>query len=104
MPHVRRILETCINVESVPLARDWYQRVFDFEILQTDDRFCAFNVGSQDVLLLFKIGESKQPVQLPGGIIPPHNTEGATHLAFGIPEDELKDWLTRLKELSIDIE
>jgi catechol 2,3-dioxygenase-like lactoylglutathione lyase family enzyme len=101
---IRRILETCINVESVPQAREWYQRLFGFEVMEADERFCAFNVGHQDVLLLFQRGSSKEPLELPGGTIPPHDTYGAGHFAFGIPEDELPEWRKRLELMQVRIE
>jgi catechol-2,3-dioxygenase len=77
-PQVQGILETCINVSDMSRTRKFYQSVFGFEIMTSDERFCAFRVGGH-VLLLFTAGESKKPVQLGGGIIPPHETLGAGH-------------------------
>ena len=72
-PQVHDILETWINVSDMERARNFYQSLFGFEIMTSDERFCAFRVG-QDALLLFTHGESKEPVQLAGGVIPPHET------------------------------
>ena len=101
---IRRILETCINVDEIARARAWYQAVFGFEVMASDDRFCAFNIGHQDVLLLFRRGSSKEPFVFAGGSIPPHDTSGGTHLAFGIHEEELGDWRKRLKVWNIALE
>lgn len=87
---VQGILETCINVSDMSRAREFYQSIFGFEVMTSDERFCAFRVG-QDVLLLFTEGESKQPVQLEGGIIPPHETLGAGHFASPSPQTRLKN-------------
>jgi hypothetical protein len=54
-------------------SRDGAVTAVGFKIMTSDDRFCAFRVG-HDALLLFTEGESKKPVQLEGGIIPPHET------------------------------
>jgi len=69
------IVETCINVAEINRAREFYQSVFNFEAMVSDERFCALRAGP-DVLLLFTQGGSNDPVAIPGGIIPPHETRG----------------------------
>ena len=96
-PQVQGILETCINVSDMNRAREFYQSIFGFEVMTGDERFCAFRVG-HDVLLLFKEGESKKPVELEGGIIPPHDTLGAGHFAFAISPNTLEGWRSFLRE------
>ena len=51
-PHlqVHGIAETCINVAEILRAREFYQSLFRFEVMVSDERFCALRVGS-DVLL-----------------------------------------------------
>jgi len=71
--------------------------------MTTDERFCAFRVG-HDVLLLFTVGESKKPVQVEGGIIPPHDTLGAGHFAFGVCPNTLEEWRAFLGEQGVTIE
>ena len=100
---VRGIVETCINVAEISRAREFYQSLFGFEVMVSDDRFCALRIGS-DVLLLFMHGGSKESVVVPGGIIPPHETSGAGHFAFAIWPDELAAWRTRLRERGVEIE
>jgi len=68
-----------------------------------DERFCAFRVG-HDVLLLFKEGESKKLMELEGGIIPPHDTLGAGHFAFAISPNTLEEWRSFLREQGVPIE
>lgn len=97
------IVETCINVAEINRAREFYQLVFNFEAMVSDDRFCALRAGT-DVLLLFTQAGSNVPVAIPGGIIPPHETRGPGHLAFAISSDALATWRTRLRECGIEIE
>jgi catechol 2,3-dioxygenase-like lactoylglutathione lyase family enzyme len=100
---VRGIVETCINVAEIHRAREFYQSLFGFEAMVSDDRFCALRVGS-DVLLLFRHGGSNEPVVVAGGIIAPHETNGAGHFAFAISPDELAAWRTRMCERGVEIE
>jgi catechol 2,3-dioxygenase-like lactoylglutathione lyase family enzyme len=100
---VHGIVETCINVAEINRAREFYQLLFNFEAMVSDERFCALRAGS-DVLLLFTHGGSNEPVVILGGIIPPHETRGAGHLAFAISSDALETWRMRLRECGIEIE
>ena len=100
---VHGIVETCMNVSAMAPARTFYESVFNLEAMIGDDRFCAFRVG-KDVLLLFVRGGSDQPVSLPGGTIPPHDTIGAGHFAFAISHEALPEWRMRLQQLDIPIE
>jgi hypothetical protein len=72
------IVETCINVAEISRAREFYQSLFNFEAMVSDERFCALRAGP-DVLLLFTHGGSNAPVVIRGGVIPPHETRGAGH-------------------------
>ena len=97
------IVETCINVAEINRAREFYQLLFNFEAMVSDERFCALRAGP-DVLLLFTLGGSNDPVVIRGVIIPPHETRGSGHLAFAISSDGLDSWRTRLRECGIAIE
>ena len=97
------IVETCINVAEINRAREFYQSLFNFEAMASDERFCALRAGP-DVLLLFTHGGSNEPVVIRGGVIPAHETRGAGHLAFAISSDALETWRTRLRECGIEIE
>ena len=100
---VRGIVETCINVAEINRAREFYQSLFGFDAMVRDDRFCAFRVGT-DVLLLFTYGGTEEPVVVSGGVIPPHETSGGGHFAFAISPNELAAWRTRLRERGLEIE
>ena len=72
-------------------AREFYQLLFNFEAMVSDERFCAWRAGP-DMLLLFNQGGSNDPVVIRGGIIPPHETRGSGHLAFANSSDGLDSW------------
>ena len=56
MPRVTGVLETCIHVEDVARSAQFYESLFGFPRLGADERFCAFDVGGHDVLILFRRG------------------------------------------------
>lgn len=102
-PRVGGVVETCINVADMGRVREFYQSLFGFEVMAGDDRFCAFRVANT-VLLLFKENGTEGPVKLPGGVIPPHATQGAGHFALAVASDDLEDWRARLRDHGILIE
>jgi catechol 2,3-dioxygenase-like lactoylglutathione lyase family enzyme len=102
-PAIRGIVETCINVSDMSRARGFYESIFGFDAMVHDERFCAFRIGP-DVLLLFAQGASENPIPVSGGLIPPHNTVGAGHLAFAVSRDELETWRKALNVQGIQIE
>jgi catechol 2,3-dioxygenase-like lactoylglutathione lyase family enzyme len=98
MPLLTGILETVIYVDDLRRAIGFYEAIFRFEMLQSDARFCAFNVANRQVLLLFQRGSSLDPTALSGGTIPPHDGSGPAHFAFSIPagsQVEWDDWLAK---------
>src|SRR5579871_1131408 len=53
MPEVTGVVETCLYVDDLERAERFYADICDFKKLIGDERFCAFSVADQDVLLLF---------------------------------------------------
>lgn len=102
-PGIRGIVETCINVSDISRARLFYEGTLGFGVMEHDDRFCAFQVGP-DVLLLFMQGGSDHPIAVTGGLIPPHNTLGTGHFALAIIEEELESWRQMLTDRGVQIE
>ena len=103
-PPLRGVLETSIYVSDLERSREFYSRLFGFQVMKGDERFCAFNVAGLDVLLLFLKGGTPGPLQTPGGWIPPHDGVGRLHFAFAIGEEDLAAWEARLGEQGIEIE
>jgi len=104
MPLVTGILETALYVDDLLRAADFYKTILPLDVLQKDDRFCAFNVANRQVLLLFRRGSSADPATLPGGTIPPHDGSGPAHFAFSIPAGSLVEWEEWLAKNGVAVE
>jgi catechol 2,3-dioxygenase-like lactoylglutathione lyase family enzyme len=104
MPSIGRVLETSLYVEALDRSIDFYQRLFGFEKLLSDHRFCAFNVTGQQVLLLFVKGASTEPMTIPGGVLPPHDGSGQSHLAFTMTAADEPAWTAHLTACGVAIE
>jgi catechol 2,3-dioxygenase-like lactoylglutathione lyase family enzyme len=103
-PRLTGILETALDVDDLERAVAFYKTVFEFEVLQRDDHFCAFNVLNRQVLLLFLRRASAQPTMMAGGVIPPHDSQGTAHLAFSIPAGSGGDWERWLADREVRVE
>ncbi|MFQ5724759.1 MAG: VOC family protein [Terriglobia bacterium] len=103
-PKLVGVLEISLYVEDTERSARFYQNVFGFETLVGDERLRALNIAGRQVLLLFKKGASKEPVQMPGGLLPGHDGSGTTHLTFSIPAGELEAWEKWLEENGVKIE
>jgi catechol 2,3-dioxygenase-like lactoylglutathione lyase family enzyme len=101
---VTGVLESGIYVDDVARSADFYRRIFGFERLEGDDRFCALSVAGCHVFLIFKRGGTLMPMHLPGGVLPAHDGSGQQHFAFSVPEAELADWEKKLAENGVEIE
>jgi catechol 2,3-dioxygenase-like lactoylglutathione lyase family enzyme len=104
MPSVGRVLETSLYVDPLDRSIDFYTRLFGFEKLVSDDRFCALNVCDQQVLLLFRKGGTTEAKVFPGGVLPPHDGSGQTHLAFTIAAQDETEWSEALAAANVSIE
>ncbi len=103
-PAVTGVIETALYVDDLPRAVAFYQGLFGFAVLEQDHRFCAFDVAGRSVLLLFRRGASTQPLQLPWGVIPPHDGQGPWHLGFSIPPGSEAAWEARLRGAGVAID
>jgi catechol-2,3-dioxygenase len=103
-PKLDRVIETCLYAEDLGRAAAFYEQVLSLPVLTSDSRFRAYDVGGASVLLLFQKGATLETVHMPGGTIPPHDGDGALHMAFAISADALPQWETRLRHHGIAIE
>ena len=99
-----RVIETCLYVDDLDRAGQFYEHVLGLSGLTRDARFRAYDVGGQSVLLLFQRGATLETVHMPGGTIPPHDGHGPLHMAFAIGADALPQWEQRLRERGVEIE
>ena len=84
MPKLSRVLETALYVADLDRAAAFYSDVMGLPCIHADHRMRAYDVGGNGVLLLFPQGGSLQPIETPGGSIPPHDGAGPMHVAFSI--------------------
>ena len=98
------MLEFGLYVQDVSRASDFYQRLFGFPVLVSHERIAALDVEGQQVLLLFKHGASREPMNMPGGVLPPHDGEGTSHVAFAIQESDMEPWERWLHEQDVEVE
>lgn len=104
VPSVGRVLETALYVDPLERAIEFYTRIFGFEVLASDARFCAFSVSGQQVLLLFLKGAARGPIATPGGLIPSNDGAGSLHVAFSIEASAEPQWRNWLEHHGVLIE
>ena len=104
LPTVTAVLETCLYLDDLERASQFYEDLFGWKRMDGDYRFRAYGVAPASVLLLFKRGATAQPVSTPGGVIPPHDGQGQLHVAFAIAAGEWEAWKKRVEERGIAIE
>jgi catechol 2,3-dioxygenase-like lactoylglutathione lyase family enzyme len=105
MPQLTGILETALYVSDVHRALEFYQRVLSARLMVVqEDRFAAMSIADKSVLLLFLHGGTTEPMELPGGTIPPHDGHGQLHMAFACTSDELPKWEMQLASQNVAIE
>ena len=97
-PETAGILESSLYVSDVLRAVRFYEKIFGFRVISDfGQRGCAMQVGTHQVLLLFKKGASRARES-------PHDGDGELHLAFAIPAAELVRWESWLTENGITVE
>ena len=103
MATIRRILETALDCNDLPVSAEFYRRLFDAMPMLDSERLVVFEAGEGTLLLLFQRGNA-DPLPTPGGVIPGHNAGGPGHFAFAIDAGQLAAWERRLADLEIPIE
>ena len=98
------MLEFSLYVQDVSRASAFYHRLFGFPVLISKERIAALDVEGQQVLLLFKQGASSEPMTVSGSLLPPHDCEGTSHLAFAIQESDVQQWEQWLREHDVEVE
>ncbi len=104
MPALSAILETVLYVDDLDRAADFYETVMGLPVLHADSRMRAYDVAGRGVLLLFVRGGTLEPVETPGGTIPPHDGSGPLHVAFAIERAQLSGWEAHLAHHTVAIE
>jgi catechol 2,3-dioxygenase-like lactoylglutathione lyase family enzyme len=99
------IAETALYVDDLDRAIGFYTVLFGCPTLRRDERFCALRIAEEQVLLLFRRGQSLETIRLNDGAwIPGHDGSGPLHVCFGIPASDLPGWEAKLGRLGIVLE
>lgn len=104
MPPVSGVLETSIYAEDLDRVARFYEELFEWESMYSDQRLRAYGVSQGSVLLLFRAGASRGEVLTPEGTIPGHDGIPGGHLAFAITAEEWEPWLRRLETRGVAVE
>jgi len=104
-PPLQGMLEFGLYVQDVSRASAFYHNLFGFPVLLSKERIAALDVEGPQGLLLFKQGASSEPMTVPGGgLLPPHDGQGTSHVAFAIQESDLEPWERWLQEHDVEVE
>lgn len=104
MPALSAILETVLYVDDLGRAAAFYETVMGLPVLHADGRMRAYDVARRGTLLLFIRGGTLEPVETPGGTIPPHDGSGPLHVAFAIEKAALSEWEAHLAGHAVGVE
>lgn len=95
-----RILETCLYVDDLDRAEEFYSGVLGLELeSKVAGRHVFFRCG-QAMFLLFNPNATRQAT----GDVPTHGAQGPGHVAFGTSQDELPAWRAQLEAHGVAIE
>ncbi len=104
MNRLHGVLETSLYISDLDRAVKFYREVLGLRLIEDKyfegGRGAALQVGTgPSVLLLFRAELTVQ-----GGMLLPHGTIGAGHVAFRIEASEIPAWRERLREHGVAIE
>jgi catechol 2,3-dioxygenase-like lactoylglutathione lyase family enzyme len=103
-PALARTVETAVYVSDLARSRAFYGDLLGADLLLDTPRLLALSVGGQSVLLLFQRGATTEPLETPGGVVPPHGASGVQHFAFAIAAEALDEWRGYLTRAGVEIE
>ena len=103
VPRLDDLKETSLYVDDLERASRFYREILGLETLFSDERLCALDVAGRHVLLLFLRGMSHEDMQLPGGMIPGHDSSGEIHVGFSIDREELPEWEAKFEAAGVSV-
>jgi catechol 2,3-dioxygenase-like lactoylglutathione lyase family enzyme len=95
-----QILESCLYVDDLDAAEEFYRRVLALELHSRVQGRHVFFICGPGMLLLFDPWATQQPT----GVVPTHGAFGPGHVAFGIAETEIPGWRDHLRQQGVEIE
>lgn len=97
IPQLDGVLEVALYVDDIDRSVHFYQRVFGFEVIASDERLSALGVAGKQVLL---VCQRRASATLTAGS---HDADGSQHVAFAVPAADLEAWETRLTQQKVTI-
>ena len=94
------IIETCLYVDDLERAYQFYTEVLGLEFHSRKNNRHVFLRCGNNMLLLFNASITGTE----HGALPSHGTKSNTHIAFAIPETDLDSWREHLIQRGVVIE
>ncbi|HHB1425797.1 TPA: VOC family protein [Serratia odorifera] len=101
---IERVIETALYVSDMARASQFYETVLLLPAMVAKARFRAYDVGGQNVLLLFVKGDALGGSPEPTGYIPPHDGHGPYHIGLAVSRQQLPAWERQLAQHGVEIE
>lgn len=99
------ILETCLYADDLPVARRFYENLFELEVIDYEPgRNLFFRCGDSMLLLFNPAHTTVAHSEVDGQPIPLHGSTGAGHLAFRVLHEEIGKWREKLSAAGVEIE
>lgn len=102
--NIERVIETVLYVRDIERAATFYQQVLKLPVMVANERFRAYNIADQSVLLLFITGDSLNGAHYPAGFIPPHDGSGPQHIGLAVSKAQLPLWEQHLATHGVAVE
>jgi len=94
------VLETCLYVDDLDAAEDFYSRVLGLKVVSREgDRHVFFRCG-EAMFLIFNPDKTIDPAN----DVPAHGARGPGHVAFRVSIPEMQRWKAHLELQGIQIE
>ncbi|HLH74470.1 MAG TPA: VOC family protein [Chloroflexota bacterium] len=97
-------LMTRMRVRNIERSVAFYQALFGFPMISSDERRAVLRMAGKQTLFLFKKGAPIHPMVTPGATAPPRRGDGRTHMAFAIDAADLDHWERWLSQHEVVIE
>ena len=96
----QRILETCLYVDDLAAAKEFYSRVLGLDVFSEVEGRHVFLRCGQGVFLLF----NPQATCQSSSPVPAHGAHGPGHVAFAMMPAEIPAWQEHLQRQGVTIE
>lgn len=96
-----RVLETCLYVDDLAAAEDFYGRVLGLPFHSREEERHVFFRCGDDMLLLF---DADRTAGAGRSDVPRHGAHGPGHAAFAMGEKEVDAWRAHLRRENVPIE